>query len=202
MCRRSARHRAKTQRDREARYGAERAISPRAVDLCLERLAELGVRLSVRGVRELFYILQRILCTTVEGAALPLSSLSSVGLGRKILAGLLRGGLISCLDPDSWKPRDYDFRNAKARRFLPSGELLLANVGFETVTSAAAYLSGVHGRRIVRQSSDVILNPASQICLSDYTIEALKSGTGLRFNLNQAVSILGDETEDRRARSC
>src|ERR1017187_887547 len=195
----NARHRTITRQRLEARQGADRAISPLVVDFCLDRHAQAGITLSVNGVRELFYILQRVLHTTHDGASLPLSSLSSPTLGRKILNGLLRVRLIRCVDPDSWKPRDFDFRNAKARCFLPSSELLLANIGLETVSSAADYRSHVYGRREIRESSDVILNPASQIFLSDHTIETLQRGTGLQFNLNRAVSILKTEEESRRS---
>jgi hypothetical protein len=183
--RNAARARSKTRRKLQSRSGVGNAIAPEVVKLCSDRLEGIGVRLSVRGSRELFYFLQRILHATHKGASLPLRLFSSPALGRKIASGMLSVGLASCPDPDSWKPRDCDFRNAKGRRFLPTSELLLANVGLETVGSVAEYLSGKYKRRETRDRSEVILHPASPVRLSDYCTEVLKRGTGLTFNLEK-----------------
>jgi hypothetical protein len=148
------------------RYGTGRGISPHCVTLCEERLAGIGIYLSCLGIRELVYLLQRVLHTTADGASLPLSRFSSLGLGRKLLNGLLLAGLISCPDPNSWKPRNYDFGNAKARRFLPTSELLMANLGPEVVDSAADYLSGACRQREVRCQSTVVLRPESGVPIS------------------------------------
>ena len=190
MRRRAARNRSKTRRGLRKRYGSGRPISPITVSLCLDRLEAAGVSLTVRGKSELFYFLQRILHTKREGAALPLSRFSSKGVGRKLVRSMLSEGLAHCPDPNSWKPRDCDFRNAKARRFLPSAELLLANRGCETVASAAEYFSAKHAQRRRRHRSEVILHSASPVKLSEHCIQALRRGTGLTFNVEKALPLL------------
>jgi hypothetical protein len=196
------RHRAQARKKLAERYGAERAVSPQCVTLCKERLAEIGIDLSCLAVRELVYLLQRVLHTTSDGAALPLSQFSSLGLGRKLLDGLLQVGLIWCPDPDSWKPRGYDIHNARARRFLPTSELLLvASADAETVNSGAAYLSGTFGQREIIQQSIVQSAPNSDVTIPSYVAARLKEGTGLTFNLNDALPILNGLVEEKRART-
>jgi hypothetical protein len=198
----AARHRAQARQELAERYGAERAVSPQCVTLCKERLAEIGIDLSCLKVRELVYLLQRVLHTTLDGAALPLSRFSSLGLGRKLLDGLLQVGLIWCLDPDSWKPYSYDIRNAKARRFLPTSELMLvASADAETVNSGAAYLSGTFGQREIIQQSIVQSAPDSGVTIPSHVTAQLEKGTGLAFNLNNALPILHGLVEERRART-
>jgi hypothetical protein len=118
----------------------------------------------------------------------------------KLLEGFLLVGLISCPDPNSWKPRNYDFANAKARRFLPTTELLMANRGSETVNSAADYLSGAYRQREVRSHSTVILKPESGVPISSRLVELLKEGTGMRFDLPNALLRITDLTEEKRVR--
>jgi hypothetical protein len=196
----AARHRAQTRKKLAERYGTGTAVSPHCVTLCKERLAGIGIYLSCLGVRELVYLLQRVLHTTADGASLPLSQFSSLGLGRRLLNGLLQVGLISCPDPNSWKPRNYDLGNAKARRFLPTTELLMANLDSEIVNSAAAYLSGAYRQREVRCHSTVVLKPESGVHLSSRAAELLKEGTGLRFDLPNALLRITDLTEEKRVR--
>jgi hypothetical protein len=196
-----ARHRAQTRKKLAERYGAGREVSPHCVTLCKERLAGIGINLSCLGVRELVYLLQRVLHTTADGASLPLSQFSSLELGRKLLNGLLLVGLISCPDPNSWKPRNYDIASAKARRFLPTTELLMANVGSEMVNSAAAYLSGAYRQREVRCQSGVVLMPESVVPIPSRAAELLKKGTGLRFDLPDALHRITDLTEEKRVRT-
>jgi hypothetical protein len=132
---------------------------------------------------------------------LPLSSFSSVGLGRKLLDGLSQVGLIWCPDPGSWKPRDYNIRNAKARRFLPTSQLLLvANTDLETVNSGAAYLSGTFGQREIRHQSIVQPAPDSGVAIPPHVAARLEEGTGLSFNLTHALPILNRLVEEKRAR--
>jgi hypothetical protein len=196
----AARHRAQTRQKLAERYGADRPVSAHCVTLCKERLAGIGIDLSCLGVRELVYLLQRVLYTTADGASLPLSRFSSPGLGKKLLNGLLQVGLISCPDPNSWKPRYYDLGNAKARRFLPTTELLMANLGSEMVNSAAAYLSGAYQQRKVRCHSTVVLKPESGVHISSRATELLKQGTGLRFSLPNALLRITDLAEEKRVR--
>ena len=197
----AARHRAQTRKKLAERYGTGRAISPNCVTLCKERLADIGLRLSCRGVIELVWLLQRVLHTTARGAALPLSSFSSVGLGRKLLEGLSQVGLIWCPDLESWKPRGYDIRNAKARRFLPTSELLLvASTDVETVNSGAAYLDGTFGQREIRRHSIVQSAPDSGVAIPPHVAARLEEGTGLTFNLSHALPILNGLEEEKRAR--
>ena len=198
--RNAARHRAQTRKRLAERYGTGRAISPNCVTLCEERLEGIGIYLSRLGVRELVYLLQRVLHTTPDGASLPLSQFSSLGLARKLLNGLLQVGLISCPDPNSWKPRNYEIGNAKARRFLPTTELLMANLGSEMVNSPAAYLSGAYRQREVRCHSTVVLKPESGVHISSRAAELLKEGTGLRFDLPDALLRLTDLAEEKRVR--
>lgn len=174
----------------QQRNGAQRAISRSVVTLCLNRFKELGIRLSVDGIRELIYVLQRVLHTANNGAALPLNGFSSASVGRKILNGLLQIGQISCPQPESWKPRNYDFHNAQPRRFLPSSELLIVNANREIVNSVSSYLCGESGQRTIRRSSKVLLDVNSRVYLGPTTICALEKGTRLRFNLDTAVSLL------------
>jgi hypothetical protein len=198
----AARNRAQARKKLPHRYGTGRAISPNCVALCKERLAGIGLRLSCRGVRELVWVLQRLLHTTVDGAALPLSSFSCPGLGKKLLSGLSEGGLIWCPNPDSWKPRGYDIRNAKARRFLPTSELLLvANADAKIVSSGAAYLTGTFGQREITQRSIVHCAPNSGVIIPSHVAEHLEEGTGLSFNLNNALPILNGLEEEKRART-
>ena len=197
----AARHRAQTRKKLAERYGAGREVSPHCVTLCKERLAGIGINLSCLGVRELVYLLQRVLHTTAAGASLPLSQFSSLELGRKLLNGLLLVGLISCSDPNSWKPRNYDIANAKARRFLPTIELLMANVGSEVVNSAADCLSGAYRQREVRCHSTVVLMPESGVPISSRAAELLKQGTGVRFDLPDALHRITNLTEERRVRT-
>jgi hypothetical protein len=196
----TARHRAQARKKLAERYGTGKEISSHCVTLCKERLAGNRISLSRLGVRELVYLLQRVLHTTAEGASLPLSRFSSLGLGRKLLNGLLFVGLISCPDPNSWKPRNYDVGNAKARRFLPTTELLMANLGSEVVNSAADYLLGAYRQRKVRRHSTVVLKPESGVYISSRVAELLKEGTGLRFNLPDALRLITDLTEQKRVR--
>ena len=198
----TARHRAQVRKKLAERYGTGRAISPNCVTLCKERLADIGIRLSCRGVIELVWLLQRVLHTTANGAALPLSSFSSAGLGSKLLDGLSQVGLIWCSDPDSWKPRGYDIHNAKARRFLPTSELLwVACTDRETVNSGAAYLSGTFGQREIRHQSIVQSAPDSGVAIPPHVAARLEEGTGLTFNLNHALPILDGLVEEKRART-
>ncbi len=197
----AARHRAQTRQKLAERYGADRPVSAHCVTLCKERLAGIGIDLSYLGVRELVYLLQRVLHTTADGASLPLSQFSSLGSGRKLLNGLSQVGLIWCPNPGSWKPRGYDIRNAKARRFLPTSELLLvANTDLETVNSGAAYLSGTFGEREIRHQSIVQSAPESGVKIPTHVAARLEEGTGLSFNLTQALPILNGLVEEKRAR--
>ena len=196
----AARHRAQTRKKLAERYGTGRGISPNCVTLCKERLEGIGIYLLCLGIRELVYLLQRVLHTTADGASLPLWRLSSPGLGRKLLNGLLFVGLISCPNPNSWKPLNYDISNAKGRRFLPTAELLMANLGSEVVNSAADYLSGAYRRREVRCHSTVVLKPESGVPISSCVVELLKKGTGLRFDLPNALPRISDLTEEKRVR--
>jgi hypothetical protein len=110
-------------------------------------------------------------------------------------------GLIWCPDPESWKPRGYDIRNAKARRFLPTSELLLtASTDPETVNSGAAYLSGTFGQRNVRHQSIVQSAPDSGVAIPRHVVARLEEGTGLTFDLNHALPILNALAEKKRAR--
>jgi hypothetical protein len=198
----TARHRAQARKKLADRYGTGRAISPNCVALCKERLAGIGIRLSCKGVTELVWVLQRVLHTTVNGAALPLSLFSSVGLGRKLLDGLSQVGLIWCPDPDSWKPRGYDIHNARARRFLPASELLLvACTDPETVDSGAAYLSNTFGQREIIQQSIVQSAPNCGVAIPSHVAARLGEGTGLTFNLNNALPILNGLVEEKRVRT-
>jgi hypothetical protein len=132
---------------------------------------------------------------------LALSSFSSVGLGSKLLDGLSQVGLIWCPDLESWKPRGYDIRNAKARRFLPTSELLLvASTDVETVNSGAAYLSGTFGQREIRRQSIVQSAPDSGVAIPPHVAARLEEGTGLTFNLTHALPILNGLVEEKRAR--
>lgn len=196
----AARRRAQTRKKLAERYGTGRAISPNCVTLCKERLADIGLRLSCRGVNELVWLLQRVLQTTADGASLPLSQFSSPGSGTKLLNGLLEVRLISCPDPDSWKPCNYDFGNAKARRFLPTTELLMANVGSEIVNSGAAYLSGTFEQREIRRQSIVQSAPDSPVAIPPHVASRLEEGTGLTFNLTHALPTLNGLGEEKRAR--
>jgi hypothetical protein len=197
----AARHRAQARQKLAERYGTGRAVSPQCVTLCKERLAGIGIQLSCLGVRELVYLLQRVLHTTVEGASLPLSQFSSPGLGRKLLDGLLQVGLIWCPDLESWKPRGYDIHNAKARRFLPTSELLwVACTDPETVNSGAAYLSGTFEPRELRQKSTLQSAPDSGVAISLHVAARLEEGPGVTFNLNNVLPILDGLAEERRAR--
>src|SRR5947208_13424544 len=99
--RRAARRRSQTRRRLQERIATGKLISPQAVDLCLERLAAIGVRLDRRGVRELVCLLQRVFHTTPKGSSLPLRWFSSQHLGAKLLEGLREVHLIWCVDPDS-----------------------------------------------------------------------------------------------------
>ena len=198
--RRDSRRRAQAQKRLKDRYGSDRPICPEAVDLCRNRLTGIGVRLSCRGVRELFFFLQRVLHTNKDGASLPLEKFSSTDLGRKLCDGLTRTGLISCVNPDSWKPRAGDLKNARARQFLPSSELLLANAGPQVVDNAADYLAGCFQNRRTRCESEVILCPGSLVPISAHVVARLREGTGLRFSLNRATNLLIGAPEERRRR--
>ena len=196
----AVRRRAQARKKLQDRPGVDKVITPNCVDLSIERLEGLGVHLYCRGIRELFWLLQRILHTTGLGASLPLSSFSSLGLGRKLLEGLVQTGLIWCLDPDSWKPRDYDVRNAKARRFLPTTELLVANAGLEVVDSAAAYLAGKYRERLMPLNSTVTLAPDLAFLIPPHISEQLERGTGLSFNLSRTMPLLVEFSDQKGAR--
>jgi len=154
------------------------------------------MRLSRPGIRELFFVLQRVLHTTEQGAFLPLKEFSSMEIGRKLCDGLTRTGLIRCMDPDSWKPRAWNFDNARGRRFVPSTELLLANAGQHVVENVAEYLGGHCKNRMTRRTSEVILCPESLVPISAVVVARLQDGTGLRFNLNRAITLLAGKADE------
>ena len=166
--------------------------------LALGRLAGTGVTLNASGIRELLWVLQRALHTTDEGADLPLREFSSVNVGRKILGGLVRCGLIVCFDLDSWKPTDYNFKNAKARRYLPTSELLLADAGLNVVASAADYLEGRFTSRNLTTSSSVQVNNSSGVTIPPLVISKLDAGTGFGFNLESAIPNLDELPEEKK----
>ena len=116
------------------------------------------------------------------------------------MTGLMETGLIFCVDPDSWKPRDWDFTNATARRFLPSSELILANAGPWVVDNAFDYLDGRYHFRGTRQESEVILYPESGVEISPNVVDRLVAGTGLTFNLRRAIECLDGKAEVEQAK--
>jgi len=99
-----ARRRAKTVAKLKARHGTERQICATAITLCRERLAEAGCRLNFGGVRELIWLLQRVLHTTKDGARLPLREFSSPTLGHKLRDALCETHLLFCPNPGAWRP--------------------------------------------------------------------------------------------------
>jgi hypothetical protein len=183
----------------QLRSGVERSICPECVTLAQERLGQAGLRLNSRGLRELFWVLQRVLHTTRDGADLPLRKFSSAVTGTKILKGLTKAGLIYCVDPDCWKPRDYDFRNSTARRYLPSSKLLLANAGLVVVEKAANYLEGRFLPRELTQESTVELDPASGVVVALHLVAKLEMGTGFHFDLAKVLPNLEAFSEEKRS---
>jgi hypothetical protein len=130
---------------------------------------------------------------------LPLKKFSSPATGARILGGLQDAKLIHCVDPDSWKPLDNDVSNAKARRFLPNSELLLANVGPDSVASAPDYHTGNWQARQVRSTSNYIPADNCPMTLPSHVTGALNAGTGLIFDWNRAIPILSAEEEPKRS---
>ena len=151
-------------------------------------------------MRELLRVLQRVLYTTETGAHLPLRQFRASNTGRKLLDGLRQTALITCVNLDSWKPFDYDFGSANARRFLPSSDLLLANSSLEVVDNIANYFAGRFAVREVRCRSSVELAPDSGVSISPSVVARLEHGTGFRFNLSKAYPIIDRLSEEKRVR--
>jgi hypothetical protein len=145
-------------------------------------------------------VLQGVLYTTEKGAHLPLRQFRSSNTGRKLLDGLRQTALTTCVNLDSWKPLGYDFGNAKARRFLPSSELLLANSSLEVVDNIADYFAGRFAMREIRCSSSVELAPESGVSISPSVVARLEHGTGFRFNLSKACPIIDRLSEEKHVR--
>jgi len=78
--------------------------------------------------------------------------------------------------------------------------LLLANAGPQVIDNAADYVSGRFQNREGRSESEVILCPESGVPISADVVARLLGGTGLRFNLNRATTLLADAPEPKRRR--
>ena len=191
-------YRAERRAKLQLRLGADRSICPECVALAQARLKAIGVRFNFPGLHELFWTLQRVLHTTDVGAHLPLHEFSSPNTGAKILSGLSETGLIYCVDPDSWKPTDYNFKNAEARRYLPSSNLLLANAGLNVVASAGDYLEGRFASRKLATSSSVEVDNSSGVTIPSLVISKLEAGTGFGFDLRLAIPRLDELPEEKK----
>jgi len=180
---------------------AERQISPHAVELAESRLSGFN-KLNTAKRRALFYAVQ---CLThydkKNGVILSQGSFSSEKIGRYTQEALVESGLAKCLDWDSWKPTNCDFRNAKSRAFIPSWELIWADFGETVVSNFADYCRGKYNLRPpLHQETQLVLPCAkSGVKLHPDLIRSLNCGTGLNCDFNAMHSLLLGLPEDQRS---
>ncbi|MFA6176373.1 MAG: hypothetical protein WC765_07330 [Phycisphaerae bacterium] len=137
-----------------------------------------------------------------EGARLPQWAFSSEKIGRFVQEGIVACGLGKCMDWNSWKPTGYDFRNAKARAFIPCLELIWADTGREVVSSFADYCRGEYELRepLHRETRLVLPCACSGVEIPGIVVRALTRGTGLYCDFAGVHTLLLHLPEDERIR--
>ena len=106
------------------RPSSKKSVSVEALRLCIKRLEANGYRPTRTTRQYLFKILQLILPSKSDGKGIPTRSFPTAKKVSELLKALNAVELISCPDWDSWK-----IANApKARAFIPSSELILADL--------------------------------------------------------------------------
>jgi hypothetical protein len=140
-------------------------------------------------------------CKTTEGAKLPQRAFSSEKIGRFVQEGFVESGLAQCTDWGSWKPTNCDFRNAKARAFIPSYELLWADIGSEVVSTFGDYCRERYEQRAPLHSATrlVIACRDSGVSIPKNVLKALESGTGLFCDFGELRNLLLGLPEDKRS---
>jgi hypothetical protein len=182
--------------------GSGRQIAPAMVQLAEERLSGFN-KLNCARRRAVFHAMQ---CLSrydrTRGARLPQRSFSSEKIGRFIQEGLVECRLARCMDWDSWKPTDWDFRKATPRAFVPSCELLLADTGPVVVSNFADYCSGRHELRdpLHSESRVVYLNRRSGVIIPPHVAKALQRGTGIYCDFAAIPGLLLRLPESERSR--
>jgi len=181
--------------------GANRPVTPEAVSWAEERLSGYNKLNSARR-RAIFRAVQ-LLChfRSGHGAGLPQRLFSSKMVGSFIQHAFEECGIATCVDPDSWKPTKYNFKNAKARSFLPSFELLWADIGPDVVSRYEDYVSG---HRLPRPPLHTLTHlvwerKESQVLLPRNVRECLGSGTGLKCDFDTLRRLLFGLPEEQRS---
>lgn len=172
------------------------------VELAEERLAGYN-KLNSTKRRAVFYAMQRISrYDRARGARLPQWAFSSEKIGRYIQEGFVECGLAKCPDWNSWKPTGSDFRNAKARAFIPCTDLVWADTGSKVVSTFPDYCNGRHGRRapLHTESRLVWLHQSSRVSVRDIVVTALRHGIGIYCDFSAIPDLLLRLSEEERSR--
>jgi len=174
-------------------------INVSAIQLCLAALNSSGFKITSKRRKYLIWILSRVLHTTDAGSKIRSTDFQRHELGALILELLCDARLITCLDWYSYLPTNGEIENAEARRFLPSSELLLADMqGGSYIRSFAEFEFGKYASVDSEPGSvEIILNQESGVKVPDQLVETLRAGSGLIFNRNQLPAIIGDLSEEQ-----
>ena len=161
-----------------------RTVAVDTLDLCRGRLEASGYELKWGRGKYLFYFLSRVLHTNIEGAYIHRETVPDNKPAVKLLELLEELRLIRCIDWYSWLPTDWDRKNSKGRRFLPTIELMMTDIlGRQRVLNYAGYL--YKDRCTCEKNSSLIElghNPNSGVQIPDIIDDVLKRGTGLIFD--------------------
>ncbi len=160
---------------------SEREVTPAAYELAERKFSQVH-RLNSSARRALFYSVQCLVHYSKEhGARLGLRRFASQHTGKAIQREIIECGLATCVDPDSWKPKGGDVRLAKARGYIPSFDLLWANIGSQVISSLTEYDNEIPSTRAPLHTKNILFLPceASGIEIPANVIAAFQSGTGL-----------------------
>lgn len=174
MCRR-AKASKWTVSDRDARL-----VSRQAVSLAVQQLEASGFKLTQARGKHLLSILKAVLQTTRKGAKIRAEDYKRNPLFMQTLRACLKAGIVTCENPWAWRKTERN--KPKPLRYLPSPELLWANIGSDRVSTYSDYRLNI----ITPSKAEIEYKPNPAVRpVPGAVVEQLKKGTGFCFDFEQ-----------------
>lgn len=174
-------------------------VATRPLELAVQSLHDHGITSTRARLEIAFEILKRVLNTSPAGATLRLDNFSSRTEAGRIIHALAACNLILCTDMGMCTPRDWDVRNAKPRRWLPTPQLIAADVSDRGHVNHLEFLRGKTRPRNF-EPPVVSLVDGADTYLDPRVIAMMKNGTGLAFSHSIAAQLLQNLPAPQRAK--